>query len=451
MSTATAASLGLMPTDRLAGTYAQRITAALPLMAAKRVSMHDARGNVLWQSSDLWGPVDCDAVRLALERFAGHSAPTRADHPLPEQRTAVLLRAADTANNFRGFVMLIVDNRRLRGKGLSIRDLPVPVQRAVHEWAVKMALEMPLLLPLPPDMSSPRASSHGAVVLPEATDTLFDNEPTVNDAELDQHFARLREFPEALVAQSLLPLQSGMRIRRFEVLLREASPTQPDAASCELPQETDERGPGSVPDRRLAGAMFAWLAGRNDRFAGELAQFSLSLSAASLGDPNFLRFITLCIAKSGIMPQQLAFEIDEAQWHSDRLRVERLAQALDDLGVGLVIDNCTLHEEIIELLSLPGLCMVKLDRQLTHDLASSRAARMRIAGLAQMARVAGIHTTAKQVELPEEQEQLRVLGVDFVQGFSNAVPVPLETLDRERNQRLVIDAGVGDQQLCEAI
>ena len=36
----------------------------------------------------VWGPADLDAVRVALERFVGNSAPGRADHELPEQRTA---------------------------------------------------------------------------------------------------------------------------------------------------------------------------------------------------------------------------------------------------------------------------------------------------------------------------------------------------------------------------
>src|SRR5665213_3995354 len=88
--------------DGPAGIYAHRIAAALPLNWARRISMHDCRGNVCWQSAGVWGPADLDAVRIALERFVGNSAPARADHELPEQRTDVLLRAADTGNVFRG-------------------------------------------------------------------------------------------------------------------------------------------------------------------------------------------------------------------------------------------------------------------------------------------------------------------------------------------------------------
>jgi hypothetical protein len=114
--TSTGATLGSSaPLDALAGIYAQRIIAALPLKWSRRVSMHDIRGNICWQSPGAWGPAELDAVRLAMERFVGQSAPARADHELPEQRTAVLLRAADIGNVFRGFVMLVVDNQRLHG------------------------------------------------------------------------------------------------------------------------------------------------------------------------------------------------------------------------------------------------------------------------------------------------------------------------------------------------
>ncbi len=88
--------------DGLAAVYAHRIAAALPLNWAQRISMHDARGQVCWQSAGVWGPTDLDAVRLALERFVGNSAPARADHELPEQRTAVLLRAATPPMCFAG-------------------------------------------------------------------------------------------------------------------------------------------------------------------------------------------------------------------------------------------------------------------------------------------------------------------------------------------------------------
>jgi len=414
--------------DELAGTYAHRITAALPLLWARRVSMHDSRGNVRWQSTDVWGPAEREAVRLALERFVGKSAPSRADHELPEQRTAVLLRAADGANVFRGFIMLVVDNRRLRGKGQSAHDLPIPVQRAAHDWAVRLAAVA----------GSQLAGAPASAELSAAeADRLLSAGPVVDAALVDDFFSRLRSLPVALVAQPLVPLQRGMRIRRYEVFLREAAPILSDSAPTALLREADDRGLGAVLDRRVAGALVFWLSERSAVFADEPAQFSINLSASSLADPNFLRFIELCIARAGISPSLLAFEVDESHLRRNRELLERLSQGLDAIGAGLVIDNCTLHDDTPTLLSTPSLRLVKFDRPLTENLAVDRVAQMRLAGLSQIARVAGVHSVAKRVERADEQELLRATGVDFVQGRGTAAPVPLDALDQER--RVLVD------------
>lgn len=416
--------------DALAAVYAHRIIAALPLNWAQRISMHDARGQVCWQSPGVWGPAELDAVRLALERFVGNSAPARADHELPEQRTAVLLRAADTANVFRGFVMLVMDNRRLRGKGKAVNDLPLPVQRAAHEWAMRLAAAPTIY---------PAVDAATAELTAAQAERLIAFGPTVEEPEVEKFFARLRAFPVALVAQPLAPLQRGMRVRRYEVFLREAATLLPDAAPVSLLRAADDRGLGTVLDRRVAGALIVWLAGRNSVFTDEPAQFSLNLSASSVADPNFLRFVELCLTKADISPTLIAVEADQSFWRKDRVCLQRLSRGLETLGAGLVIDNVTLHDELPELLSLPAVRLAKIDRRLTQELATQRANQMRVAGMAQIARVAGILTVAKQVEAPAEQALLRALGVDFVQGHAACAPVPLDELDRQRAGLLLVD------------
>jgi EAL domain-containing protein (putative c-di-GMP-specific phosphodiesterase class I) len=446
--------------DRLAGVFGQRINAALPLMWARRMSMHDARGNVHWQSTDVWSPAERDAVRLALERFVGSSAPSRADQELPEQRTAVLLRAADRNNTFRGFVMMVVDNRRLRGKGQSVLDLPVPVQRAVAEWAVRLA-------------SASHVRPSGPRPEPELTDTQvqkilagqaieaaqgapadlaapLERAPVeslpVEEPALDDYLAKLREFAVELVAQPLTPLQQGLRIRRFEVLLREGNGSNAgDGAPVHLLRGAEERGLGAVIDRRVFAALLGALAAQGAAFSDRPAQFSLNISASSLRDPNLPRFLELCIARAGARAELLAFEIDQALWRPERARIERLGEVLNALGAGLVIDNCTLHEETAELLGIPGVRLAKIDRRLTQDLAASRVAQMRVAGLAQIGRVAGVHVVAKQVELAAEQELLRALGVDFLQGFATATPQPLEELVLRLSSEDLVDENVREE------
>jgi EAL domain-containing protein (putative c-di-GMP-specific phosphodiesterase class I) len=56
-----------------------------------------------------------------------------------------------------------------------------------------------------------------------------------------------------------------------------------------------------------------------------------------------------------------------------------------------------------------------------------------------MARVAGIHSVAKKVDREDEHALLAELGVDFVQGYGAATPAPLDVIDTERADGLLID------------
>jgi hypothetical protein len=121
-----------------ASTCGQRIVSSLPLLWAKWVSLHDAAGNIYWHQGEVLGPAEREAIRVALESFVGGGAPARVNHPLQRDRTALLLRAEDDTNTFVGFVMLVVDDRWLRGKGTAAPDLPIPVVRAVREWGATL-------------------------------------------------------------------------------------------------------------------------------------------------------------------------------------------------------------------------------------------------------------------------------------------------------------------------
>ena len=70
-----------------------------------------------------------------------------------------------------------------------------------------------------------------------------------------------------------------------------------------------------------------------------------------------------------------------------------------------------------------------LDPELTGEVLNTRAGQACVAGLATMARVAGIHSVAKKVERQDEHPLLTALGVDFVQGYGIGRPRPLSDLE----------------------
>jgi EAL domain-containing protein (putative c-di-GMP-specific phosphodiesterase class I) len=419
-----------------ASTCGQRIVASLPLLWAKWVSLHDAAGNIYWHQGEVLGPAEREAMRVALESFVGGGAPARVNHPLQRDRTAVLLRAEDDTNTFVGFVMLVVDDRWLRGKGPAAPDLPIPVVRAVREWGATLS-----------------CGAQGAIAGSLASTTelkalqvaaLLEENPRVDNAEADRYLEKLQAFGMDLHAQHLTPIQTGIRIRRYEVLMRAAGLESPASAPQELIAGAEALGLGPALDRRVVGELLLWLAQRAEIWSGEPAQFSVNLTTGSLKDSNFLHFVKVRLEKARLPRGLLAFEAPHEFCRREPQYFSQLAAQLEQAGAGVVIDNFVLSELGIDLLLQSGVCLVKLDPALTHGLVDDRGRQARVAAIAQAARIAGVHVVAKHVECEQSQALLQALGVDFMQGYCGGAPTSLEEVAAQLDQRRVVDPLFGE-------
>jgi EAL domain-containing protein (putative c-di-GMP-specific phosphodiesterase class I) len=419
-----------------ASTCGQRIVASLPLLWAKWVSLHDAAGNVYWQQGEVLGPAEREAIRVALESFVGGGAPSRVNHALQRDRTALLLRAEDDTNTFVGFVMLVVDDRWLRGKGTALPDLPIPVVRAVREWGATLG-----------------CGAQGAIagslnstneLKPPQVAALLEESPRVDNAEADRYLEKLRSFEMELHAQHLTPIQSGIRIRRYEILMRSGGVLASASAPQELIEGAEALGLGPALDRRVVGELLVWLAQRAEIWSGEPAQFSVNLTTGSLKDGNFLHFVKLCMEKGQLPKGLLAFEAPHEFCRREPQYFAQLAAQLEQAGAGVVIDNFVLSELGIDLLLQPGVCLVKLDPELTRGLVDDRGRQARVVAIAQAARIAGVHVVAKHVDCEQSQALLQALGVDFMQGYCSSAPTSLEEIAAQLDQRRIVDPLFGE-------
>jgi len=430
-------------------TCGQRIIASLPLLWAKWVSLHDATGRMHWSNGEVSSPSEHEAVRVALESFVGRAAPARVNHPLQRGRTAVLLRAADDSGVFLGFVMVVVEDRWLRAKGPAAPDLPAPVVRAVHEWAVTLASA---------DCTAPGATAASglsvaslaapkiaALLEPVPAGVKVARAVSTSIAAASTEFReRLQNFAMDLHAQYLTPIQAGARIRRYEVLMRAAGAQLDVGAPEALIARARQLGLSAVLDQRVVAEVLRWLNLRSEIWSGEPAQFSVNLAGDSFRDRSFMRFLAHSLEQSQLPRALIAFEIEYEFCRSQPQFLFELATQLEQAGAGLVIDNFTLGDTSPELLLLPGLRLVKVDPRVTSELPGNRASQARVAAIAQMARVAGVHMVAKHIEQAGEQALLQALGVDFIQGYAASTPAPLAEFDAERVQRLIVDPALGN-------
>lgn len=159
--------------------------------------------------------------------------------------------------------------------------------------------------------------------------------------------------------------------------------------------------------------------------AKTLGKVAINLSGSSVSDPRLLAHIDQCLAASGLDPAMFCFEVTETAGIAQRsravdllagLRARGARTSLDDFGTGLATFDY--------LKSLP-LDYVKIDGSFVQGILSSRVDQRIVLAICDVARTMGLTTIAEFVETPAQRALLAAYGVDYVQGYGIAQPMPL--------------------------
>jgi EAL domain-containing protein (putative c-di-GMP-specific phosphodiesterase class I) len=472
----------------------QKVRAAVEPARAYALSLHDERGELLWLSESSMGPDEHNAVREAVETFAEPGSPPVLVYDLGDSRSAVLLRAVNGRRAMVGAVMVVMDTRVIKQDSHGTLKMMTPkLQRALADFAEMRpdsapapaaqpkasTAAAPMTLSLVEDTPMPAAAAAPAVPPAPAAPALraapvakappplaaakaappaapprapaapvppvmanvgtpsgFAGQrphgPEVTP-EIDRLHAALRRSPIALHVQRLVPLIKGSQLKRYEVLLRSKSDTAPNAAPQAMLKAAVEHGLGSMIDRRVITELISYLVRHPEIWKTTAVQFSVNLTTTALHDEHFIKFVGLCLEKSGLPKGMIAFEIDTPTAVKLADKMPEVASALHRLGCPLVLDDFALKTECFALLRLPGVHYVKLAPEITAKMRTDKLSQAAITAVVQMARVLGMHTVAKRTETAAEQEWLTALGVDFVQSNSMSPPVAIESLAKTAN------------------
>jgi diguanylate cyclase (GGDEF)-like protein/PAS domain S-box-containing protein len=150
--------------------------------------------------------------------------------------------------------------------------------------------------------------------------------------------------------------------------------------------------------------------------AGSPLSYWINISGQSLGEEQFLAFVTDEVIQSGIHPSSVCFEITEtaaivnlspAMRFISSLRERGFRFALDDFGTGL--------SSFAHLRTLP-VDYIKIAGRFIGNLVDSPVDLAIVEGIQRVARVMGIKTVAESVEDDATLNQLKAAGVDYAQG-----------------------------------
>jgi diguanylate cyclase (GGDEF)-like protein/PAS domain S-box-containing protein len=164
-------------------------------------------------------------------------------------------------------------------------------------------------------------------------------------------------------------------------------------------------------------------------------RIAVNLSPLQFADPALAATVTGTLAASGLDPERLELEINEAVFLNDRNLTEATLNRLRSLGVRLALDNFgTGHSGLGHLRDAP-LDKIKIDRSFVRGAGSPGSRNGAIVrAIVVLAESLGMDTTAEGAETIEELSLIRRLGCSQVQGFIFAKPMPAEealTLARE--------------------
>jgi len=179
-------------------------------------------------------------------------------------------------------------------------------------------------------------------------------------------------------------------------------------------------------DRAVIAHVLGKLESRREELAKRKLRFSVNLSGPTIGDPDFLEWISPRIGGGGVPGEWLQFEITETAAVANVMQTQAMIRRLQARGVQFALDDFGTGVSSFAYLKFFDVSMLKLDGSFVRDLLSNSRSESLVRGIAQLGRGMNIVTVAECVETGAVRDRLTELGIDCAQGFLFGRPRPLD-------------------------
>lgn len=232
--------------------------------------------------------------------------------------------------------------------------------------------------------------------------------------------AAIREERLMLYRQPVVALQNGQKIHHYEVLVRMRGRDGSVISPGLFLPAAERYGLIDEVDRWVIRKIFSYMALEQGQGASAGFHYAINISGISLGDGAFADFVLRELTSAGVAPSRVQFEItetsainnlDKALVFIHKLRAAGCSFALDDFGRGT--------SSLAYLRQLP-VDYLKIDGSFVRNMLEDEIDRAMVSTVDHLAKRMGISTIAEYAETPELLEKLRLMGVDYAQGFGIA-------------------------------
>jgi diguanylate cyclase (GGDEF)-like protein/PAS domain S-box-containing protein len=255
----------------------------------------------------------------------------------------------------------------------------------------------------------------------------------VDGVERDHEWSRrvlsaVRENRFRLYAQSVRPLDHGdARSPRLELLLRlDEGPGEPLSPRAFLPAAR-RQGLMPIVDRWVVREAVRQLSDWQRAHPGaEPVTVAINLDDETVTAGKALTLVHRELAKTGVWPQALCFEVSESVVVAHPAMSAKLLHDLRAVGCQTTLEHCGSGMAAFTLLRRLQPDYLKIAAHIVRGLVRDPVQRALATALNEVGHVLGLKTIGVQVEGPGVLACLRRIGVDYAQGFGIGRPEPLE-------------------------
>lgn len=152
--------------------------------------------------------------------------------------------------------------------------------------------------------------------------------------------------------------------------------------------------------------------------------FSINASQYDLNEPDFKSFLQTTLQKYNIDPQRITLEILEYTSISNKEAVQQLLREIHEYGCKIAIDDFgTECSNFAQLNNIP-IDFIKIDGEFIKDIITDTNSQIVTRTITDFAHQKGIPIIAEFVCTGEICEYIKILGIEYAQGYEIAEPKP---------------------------
>ena len=156
---------------------------------------------------------------------------------------------------------------------------------------------------------------------------------------------------------------------------------------------------------------------------------NVNLSVLQLLQKDIVNVIANAINVSGINPDNLVLEVTEGMAIKDMDKMKSILEKIHDLGVRLALDDFgTGYSSLSHMKNLP-LDELKIDKCFIDDIDKDNYSDAFVRSVSQLADAVNLNVVVEGVERNKQQDVLKGMDVDMIQGFLYDKPLPLDEFE----------------------